>query len=108
VGGFVLGKVFCFVVCASELAGLGSGSGDKIRLPEFGTVLGKEILNLLEVFFVVGCNLDSAFGFEGSQELIEIVSLEEAPFVVAFFWPGVREVDVEAVDGGIGDVVLDE
>ena len=37
--------------------------------------------------------------------MLEICGGNEASFVVAFFWPGVGEIDVETFDGIIGDEI---
>jgi len=39
--------------------------------------------------------------------MVGVGGVDEAPFVVAFFGPGVGEINVEAIDGGIGDAFGD-
>ena len=48
-----------------------------------------------------------AGGFEAADELVGIGVVDETSFFVAFFGPGVGEVNVEAIDGGIGDTFGD-
>jgi hypothetical protein len=52
---------------------------------------------------VVGGNSDSSIFFQASQELVEIFFADEASFVMSFFRPGVGEIDMETIDGKIGN-----
>ena len=48
---------------------------------------------------MVGSNSDSSVWLQAAEELFEVGRAKEASFVVAFFWPRVGEIDVEAVHG---------
>ena len=48
---------------------------------------------------MVGSDSDSPCGDKAAEELFEICGGNEASFVVSFFWPGVREIDVETFYG---------
>ncbi len=48
---------------------------------------------------MVGSDSDSAGGDKAAEELVQIGGVEEASFLVSFFWPGVWEIDVETFHG---------
>jgi hypothetical protein len=109
----VFHQVFSFEVRADpfadfsalRLADLSAGVGQEINLLKAISFRGKDLLHLLEVIGVVGGDADSTRGFQASDKLVAIGGAEEASFVVAFFGPGVGEVNVEAIDGGVGDAL---
>jgi hypothetical protein len=69
---------------------------------------GKYRFYLLEVFRKVGGDADGTPWFEASDELAGIGIVEETAFVVTFFGPGVGEINMEAINGGIGDTLDDK
>ena len=43
---------------------------------------------------MVGGDVYGAAGFEASVDIKKVVVAEESPFVMAFFWPWIREIQV--------------
>lgn len=68
----------------------------------------ENVFNLLEVFRVVSCDADCAGGFQAADELVGVGEIEEPAFVVALLGPGVRKVNMKAIDAGIGDIFANE
>lgn len=60
---------------------------------------------MVEILGVVGCDSQAAFGFEAAEDVDEICVGDEASFMVAFFRPGVRKVNVKTIDGIIGQEI---
>lgn len=60
--------------------------------------MGNYFLHLLEIVGVVGGNIDGSASFKAPMYLKQVVVAEESSFVVSFFWPGIREIEVQAVD----------
>lgn len=52
---------------------------------------------------MVSDGFDEAGGLEAAEHLSGVCGVDESPFVVAFFRPGVGEIDMEAIDGIVGD-----
>ena len=86
---------------------MSAGVGEKIDLFKLVYFRYKHRFYLLEIFPKVGGDADFACGFEAADELVGVGVVDEASFGVAFFGPGVGEVKVEAIDGGIGDTFGD-
>ena len=86
---------------------MSAGVGEEINLLKKVGFRGKHRFYLLEIFREVGGDADKAPGFEAAYELVGIGGVDETPFVVAFFGPGVGEVNVEAIYGRIGDTLGD-
>ena len=86
---------------------LNAGVGEKFDLFQTIGFGGKHGFYLLEVFREVSGDADNACGFETSDELVGVDGVDETSFFVAFFGPGIGEVNVEAIDGGIVDAFDD-
>lgn len=61
----------------------------------------QDFLDLLEIVGMVSGDSDSARGDKAAEELFEIWGVKKASFVMAFFRPGVGEIDVETFYGTI-------
>jgi len=108
VNGSVFPEVFSLIVGADCLAVLHGGGRQEIDRCESVVFRGEDGLYVPEIIGVVGGELNFAAGLKGSEDLAKIGLADEAAFVVSSFGPGVREVDVEAVDAVIGQVAGDE
>lgn len=86
---------------------MNAGVGEKIDLFQLAGFGGKHRFHLFEVFREVGGDADRAGWFEAAYELVGIGGVDETPFVVAFFRPGVGVINVKVIDGGIGDAFGD-
>ncbi len=110
VEGAAFGNVFAFEVCADDgafggvvLEGDGGGEGDDVEPGLFG----EDALHVGEIVGVVGDEAEDAAGHEDAVDFLHEGDLDGAAFIVTGFGPGVGEVDVEGVDGGVGDVAAD-
>ena len=94
----LLFDVFSLEVCADPLAHVSTSGGEKVNFFKSDALSGQNRLYLFEIAAMVGSDSNRAALLQAAQDLFEIGRAEEAPFVVAFFWPGVGKIDVETVN----------
>jgi hypothetical protein len=69
---------------------------------------GKNLVNVLCIVGPVRRDVNRAAGLEQAFAQIKEARLHNTTFVVTFFWPGVREVEVDALQAGLRDLFLED
>ena len=90
-------EVFSLEVCADPFARVCACGRQKFHRLKVVCVGLHKVGNQSGVFGVVGRHVYIAICLQRTDEHSEIVWGKEAPFVMASFWPGVREIDVETI-----------
>ncbi len=101
-------EVFAFEVRADPFADLSAGGRQEIDLLKTVGTGGEDGFYLLEIFREISGDTDCPPWLQGADKLGGIGIVEETAFMVTFFGPWVGEINVEAIDGGIGDTLDDK